>query len=52
MGFPKQEYWNVLPFPPPGDLLDPGIKPTSPSSLLPCRWILYTLSHWRSPIVI
>ena len=31
MGFPRQEYWNELPFPPPGDLLGPGIKPTSPA---------------------
>ena len=29
MGFPCQEYWNVLPFPTPGDLPDPWIKPTS-----------------------
>ena len=28
MGFSRQEYWSGLPFPPPGDLLDPGIKPT------------------------
>ena len=27
MGFPKQEYWSRLPFPPPGDLPDPGIEP-------------------------
>ena len=26
MEFPRQEYWNGLPFPPPGDLPDPGIK--------------------------
>ena len=26
MGFPRQEYWSGLPFPPPGDLPDPGIK--------------------------
>ena len=31
MGFPKQEYWSRLPFPPPGDLPDPGIKPVSPA---------------------
>ena len=31
MGFPRQEYWNELPFPPPGNLLGPGIKPTSPA---------------------
>ena len=28
MGFSRHEYWSGLPFPPPGDLLDPGIKPT------------------------
>ena len=27
MGFPRQEYWSGLPFPSPGDLLDPRIKP-------------------------
>ena len=31
MGFPRQEYWNVLPFPTPGNLLDPGIEPMSPA---------------------
>ena len=29
MGLPRQEYWSRLPFPSPGDLLDPGIEPTS-----------------------
>ena len=29
MGFSRQEYWIGLPFPSPGDLLDPGIKPMS-----------------------
>ena len=27
-----QEYWSGLPFSPPEDLLDPGIKPMSPVS--------------------
>ena len=31
MGFSRQEYWSGLPFPSPGDLLDPGIEPRSPS---------------------
>ena len=31
MGFSRQEYWNGLPFPSPGDLPDPGIKPRSPA---------------------
>ena len=29
MGSLKQEYWSGLPFSTPGDLPDPGIKPTS-----------------------
>ena len=29
MGFFKQEYWNGLSCPPPGDLSHPGIEPTS-----------------------
>ena len=32
MGFPRQEYWSRLPFPPPEDLPDPGIEPTPPTS--------------------
>ena len=28
----RQEYWSGLPFPSPGDLLDPGIEPVSPAS--------------------
>ena len=31
IGFPRQEYWNGLPFPFPGDLPDPGIEPRSPA---------------------
>ena len=31
MGFPRQEYWNVSPFPSPGDLPDPGIELGSPT---------------------
>ena len=27
-GFSKQEFWSGLPCSPPGDLPDPGIKPT------------------------
>ena len=27
-----QEYWSVLPCPPPADLPDPGIEPESPGS--------------------
>ena len=31
MGFSRQEYWNELPFPSPGDLPDPGTIPASPA---------------------
>ena len=32
MGFSRQESWSGLPFPPPGDLPNPGIEPLSPVS--------------------
>ena len=32
MEFSRQEYWSGLPFPPPGDLPDPGMEPGSPVS--------------------
>ena len=31
MRFSRQEYWSGLPFPSPGNLLDPGFKPGSPA---------------------
>ena len=40
MGFSRQEYLSALPFPPPGDPPDPGIK-ERPLRLLHCRQILY-----------
>ena len=30
--FSRQEYWSGLPYPPPGDLPDPGMEPKSPMS--------------------
>ena len=32
MGFSKQKYWSGLPCPPPGELPNLGIEPTSPVS--------------------
>ena len=43
MGFSRQEYWSRLPFLPPGDLPEAGVKSASPAGLLECRLILY---HW------
>ena len=31
MEFPRQECWSGLPFPTPGDLPNPGIKPLTPA---------------------
>ena len=31
IGFSRQEYWSGLPFPPPGDLPNPGVEPRSPT---------------------
>ena len=39
MGFPRQKYWSVLPFPSRRDLPDPGIKPASPAL---AGWIFTT----------
>ena len=30
-GFSRQEYWSGFPFLPPGDLLNPGVEPASPT---------------------
>ena len=44
MGFHRQEYWSGLPFPSPGDLPNPGIKPTS---LISCigRQVFFFFYH-------
>ena len=31
MGFSRQKYWSGLPWPPSGDLPNPGIEPRSPA---------------------
>ena len=36
MEFSSQEYWSGLPFPSPGDLSDPGIKPWSSALQTDC----------------
>ena len=50
-GFSRQEHWSELPCPPPGDLPDPGIKPTS--LMAPALQVdSLPLSHWGSPLII
>ena len=48
MGFPRQEYWSELPFPPPGALPNRGIEPVS--SALAGRF--FTTEHQGSPRVL
>ena len=50
MGFPRQEHWGGLQFPSPGDLPDPGIKPTSPALQMDSLLLSYQGSPIR-PIV-
>ena len=51
IGFSRQEYWNGLSFPPPGDLPDSGIKLASFTYPVLSRKILYQMCHleidWR-----
>ena len=46
MGFSRQEYWSTLPYPPPGDLPDPGIKPVSLTSPASAGEIFTTSATW------
>ena len=47
MDFPKQKYWNRLPFPSPEDLPDPGMKSTYPVY----RWI-FVPGHLGSLVLV
>ena len=47
-GFSRQEYWRVLPFPPPGDRPDSGIKLASFAMACISRLILYYCTTWES----
>ena len=49
MGFPRQEFWSGLPLHSPGDLPDPGIKPTSPAALVLAGGF-FTTEHIENPI--
>ena len=50
MGFFRWKYWSGLPFPSPGDLHDPGIKPGSPAlqaDSLPTELLLFPEAYMR-----
>jgi len=44
----RSEYWSGLPFPPPGELPNPGIKPLSPVSPA-LQADSLPMSYWGSP---
>jgi len=48
MKFPREEYRSLLPFPSPGDLPDPGIKPVTPTASPALQADSFPLSHWGS----
>ena len=47
MGFSRQEYWSGLPCPPPEDLPDLGIEPTSPAL---AGGFFTTHDTWEAPV--
>ena len=44
----RQEYWSGLPFPPPEDLPDPGIKSMSLNVSCTGRQVLYQRAPWEA----
>ena len=51
MGFSREEYWSGLPFPPPGDLPDPGIKPVFLASPALAGGFFTTSAPWEAMII-
>ena len=49
MGSSRQEYWSGLPFPPPGDIPDTGIKVCCVSCI--GKWILHHCATWEALLV-
>ena len=49
MGSSRREYWSALPFPPSGDLSDPGIKPGL-LHLLHWWQVLYHWTTWEADV--
>ena len=48
IGFPRQEHWSGLPFPPSGDLSNPGIQPTSLMSPALAGKLFITGATWEA----
>ena len=52
MRFSRQEYWHGLPFPSPGDLPDPGIKPAHLVSPALAGMFFTTSTTWETLIYL
>ena len=52
MGFPRQKCWSGLPFPPPGDHTNPGIKPSSLTCLALTGRFFTTRTTWKTHALI
>ena len=48
VGSPRQEYWIGVPFPPPGDLPNPGIQTTSLTSPALADGFFTTSATWEA----
>ena len=48
--FSRQEYWNGLPSPFPGDLPDPGVEPMSLASLALAGGFFITSATWEAQV--
>ena len=48
MGFSRQKYWSGLPWPPPGDLPDPGMEPLPLMSPASAGGFFTTSSTWEA----
>ena len=51
MGFSRQEYWDGLPCPPPGDLPETGIEPVSLKSPALARGFFVASATWEAHIL-
>ena len=51
VGFSRQEHWSGLPWLPPGDLSDPGIKPVSFMSAALAGRFFPTSAAWEAPYI-
>ena len=51
VGFSRHEYWSGLPYPPPFDLLNPGIEPASLMSPALAGRFFTTRTTWEDPCI-